>query len=219
MRPPTADAPVKLGAGWAVVDALLSPVECDTVAAACAARRWPDIPDALVRWIMDDRWAPLVLPTLGPDVRFLREQLVTKPPRADVRVPWHQDSGYARVPTEFVTCFVALEDITLANGCLWVLPDSGRDGLVDHVPSAYWREVATPVEEPGVPVELARGSALVLSSFTFHRSGGNTTDGLRPAWMVQFCRADALDTAGAPIAGPPCPLVATAGRWRTRPGR
>ena len=215
MRPATADEPVDLGEGWAVVDALLSDAECDALAATVEARRWPDIPDALVDWIMDPRWAPLVVPTLGPEVRFLREQVVTKTPRADVQVPWHQDSGYARVPTEFVTCFLALDDITIANGCLWVLPGSHLGGLVDHRPSGYWREVAAAVDDPGVPIELARGSALVFSSFTLHRSGGNGTDGRRPAWMAQFCRADALDTAGAPLSG--CPVVADAGGWLDRP--
>ena len=68
----------------------------------------------------DERWAPIVLPLLGTDdARLYWEQAVAKPPQARTELPWHQDNGYTPlVPEEYVTCWLALDDATIDNGCL-----------------------------------------------------------------------------------------------------
>lgn len=207
--------PVDVATGWTTVD-LFTPDECDAIAGVCADRHWPDIPPELRAWIMDPRWADLAIPFLGPDVRFLREQVVTKPPNAVTEVPWHQDTGYARVTGEFLTFFVALDDISLDNGCLWMVSGSHRRGPLDHVRSGNFLEIAESVGQAGEPVVLAQGRAAVFSSLMLHRSGGNRTGGTRPAWMVQFGRRDVVDpSTGATPEG--CPLVAEGGVWLDRP--
>src|SRR5690606_22202254 len=58
---------------------------------------------------------------IGPDVRLYWDQAVYKKPEADRDFPWHQDNGYAFVePQQYLTCWVALSDATLENGCPWV---------------------------------------------------------------------------------------------------
>ncbi len=198
--------------GWTVIDGFLSPDECDRLSRVLTTRHWPVIPDELVAWILDARWADLVLPILGPDVVFLREQMVTKAPRSQATVPWHQDSGYAPIVGEFLTGFVALDDITVDNGCLWMAPGSQTGGPVEHRASGYHREVVSPVAEPGEPVPLARGGVALFSSLLHHRSGPNNTDNTRPAWMVQFGPARLLDSAtGDPVTR--YPSVAVDGMW------
>lgn len=202
--------------GWTVVDGLFTPQECSTIRAVCDGRRWPTIPDDLVTWIADPRWAAVVVPVLGPDVRFVREQVVTKAPFAEAEVPWHQDDGYSRVAGVQLTCFVALDAITPDNGCLEMATGSHRRGPLDHVPAGYLKTVADGVEDPVVAVPLRTGSAAVFSSLTLHRSGANRTSGTRPAWMLQFCTATAVDRAtGGPVEG--CPLVAADGQWLDHP--
>src|SRR5690606_1861760 len=49
--------------------------------------------DALVDVVCDERWADLVLPLLGPDVRLYWEQAVAKDPGTGTELPWHQDNG------------------------------------------------------------------------------------------------------------------------------
>jgi ectoine hydroxylase-related dioxygenase (phytanoyl-CoA dioxygenase family) len=198
--------------GWIVVEDLFNTSETDALAAALAARRWPRVTPEVAAWIRDARWACVVLPALGPDVRFVREQVVTKAPRSDAEVPWHQDGAYARIAGEFLTCFLALDDMDTANGCLWLLAGSSRGGLVQHVPQGYLQVVADPPDAPGEAVPLRRGSLVTFSSLTFHRSGPNACDGVRPAWMLQFAPGDVRDRAtGAPAKV--CPVVARGGRW------
>src|SRR5262245_17686279 len=72
--------------------------------------------------------APMV-ELLGRDVRLYWDQAVSKPPGATSDVPWHQDNGYMPVePEEYVTCTVAVDAMTRANGCLWIQPGSHRQG-------------------------------------------------------------------------------------------
>jgi phytanoyl-CoA dioxygenase PhyH len=209
--PPSVDARLR-DVGWAVVGSFLTQSECDALGSALMNRGWPRVSPELAKWIRDPRWGALTVPYLGPDIRFIREQVVTKAPRSQEEVPWHQDSGYARVAGEFLTCFLALDDINVDNGCLWIVSASHRDGLVPHMPDGYLRILAVPPDHAGQPIPLARGSVAVFSSLTIHRSGANRTGGTRPVWMLQFAAADVRDVAtGAPAQG--CPVVAQAGEW------
>ena len=70
---------------------------------------------------------------IGPDARLYWEQAVYKLPHNPDPVPWHQDNGYTYVePQAYLTCWVALVDATLDNGCVWVVPGLHRRGTLDH---------------------------------------------------------------------------------------
>src|SRR5215210_2615116 len=88
----------------------------------------------LTRVATDERWAPIVLPLLGTgDARLYWEQAVAKPPQARTELPWHQDNGYTPlIPEEFVTCWLALDDADVENGCIWVIPGSHRNGTLAY---------------------------------------------------------------------------------------
>ncbi len=93
-----------------------------------------------------------------------------------------------------------------------MLPGSHRRGPVDHAPSGQILRVDLDVDDPGVPVPLDQGSVLAFSSLTFHRSGPNVTEDARPAWLVQFCVAGAVDERrGVPFLDGP--VVAAGGSW------
>ncbi len=197
------------------VGSLFDRDETRALTSACHGRQGPRGSGELQRWIADPRWAPLAIGHLGPDVRLVRQQLVTKAPTSAGVVPWHQDRAYGRVAGEFLTFFVALDDITVDNGCLWMLSGSHRHGLAEHSPRGYLLEIVEPLGVEGEPVALAPGQAVAFTSLTHHRSGPNASVGTRPAWMVQFCAADACDTAtGAPLDG--CPMMASDGAWLER---
>jgi len=186
---PTALAAALDAEGFVVVDRWFTSAEVDELTAVLAARRWPVVPDELLPWLGADRWRDLVVPLVAPEVAVVREQLVTKAASSPAEVPWHQDDAYARIEGGFLTSFIALDEITLDNGCLWMLPGSHRDGPREHRRRGSLHEVAEPPDDPGVAVPLERGSMVVFRSLTVHRSGPNATDGTRPAWMVQFAPA------------------------------
>jgi len=123
---------------------------------------------------------------IGPDVRLYWDQAVYKKPGAVDEFPWHQDNGYTYVePQRYLSCWVALVDATVENGCPWVVPGRHREGTLAHERSELgWRCL----REPGgaLPVPARAGSIVVFSSLTPHRTGPNATRGVRKAYIVQF---------------------------------
>lgn len=66
-------------------------------------------------------------------VRFWHDQLFYKPAHHGGVVAWHQDYSYWRrtTPMQHLTCWVALDDVTKQNGCLYYIPKSHTWGLLD----------------------------------------------------------------------------------------
>jgi ectoine hydroxylase-related dioxygenase (phytanoyl-CoA dioxygenase family) len=124
---------------------------------------------------------------LGPDVNLYWDQAVYKKPEKPRRFPWHQDTGYTFVqPQHYLTCWVALTDATVDNGCPWILPGVHRAGTLLHrwIDPIGWECLN---DAPGaVPAEVPAGGAVVFSSLTPHLTGPNTTDAPRKAYIVQY---------------------------------
>jgi phytanoyl-CoA hydroxylase len=123
---------------------------------------------------------------IGPDVRLYWEQAVYKKPGTRDEFPWHQDNGYNFVePQQYLTCWVALSDATLANGCPWVVPGLHRRGTLRHEMTPLgWRCLEAP--EGALAAPARAGSIVVFSSLTPHRTGPNSSAELRKAYIVQL---------------------------------
>jgi phytanoyl-CoA hydroxylase len=123
---------------------------------------------------------------IGPDVRLYWDQAVYKKPRSEKVFPWHQDNGYTYVePQQYLTCWIALTDATLDNGCPWVIPGAHRAGTLRHwMTEAGWQCVEDAPEAVALP--LRAGSVALFSSLTPHRTGPNRTDRVRKAYIVQL---------------------------------
>lgn len=131
-------------------------------------------------------FADLCHDLVGPDVRFYWDQAVYKKPGTDEPFPWHQDNGYAFVePQQYLTCWIALTDATLDNGCPWIVPGLHRRGtLAHHLTDAGY--VCLDHPEGAVPVEVPAGSVVVFSSLTPHATGPNRSGEVRKAYITQY---------------------------------
>jgi phytanoyl-CoA hydroxylase len=211
--------------GFELVGPLFTPEECDRIIAdveqaafELALGEASDGPlsyrpmmhlasPALQAVATDARWASIVLPLLAregephPGARLYWEQAVAKPPQARTELPWHQDNGYTPLlPEEYVTCWLALDDADVDNGCLWIQPGSHRQGTLQHRNGTGPFRVGYDGDDEGVPVPVPRGHVLVFSSLMLHRSGPNVTDRERRAWIIQFCPGDAVSKlSGKPL--------------------
>ena len=65
-------------------------------------------------------------------VRFWHDQLFYKPAKKGGVVAWHQDYSYwtRTKPIAHITCWTALDDATIENGCLHYIAGSHRWGLL-----------------------------------------------------------------------------------------
>jgi ectoine hydroxylase-related dioxygenase (phytanoyl-CoA dioxygenase family) len=70
---------------------------------------------------------------LGPDTDLYFNQKVYKNPHGTNSFSWHQDDAYGPVePAPYLTLWIAINDATIENGCISVLPGSHKRGLVEH---------------------------------------------------------------------------------------
>jgi ectoine hydroxylase-related dioxygenase (phytanoyl-CoA dioxygenase family) len=140
---------------------------------------------------------------IGPSVRLYWDQLVYKHPETPREFPWHQDNGYTYVePQQYLTCWVALTDATTANGCPWIAPGFHTLGTLDHRWTELGFECLDETPNNALPLELSAGSIAVFSSLTPHRTGPNTTDAVRKAYILQYAADGAVVH---PLEGPPVP--------------
>ena len=137
---------------------------------------------------------------VGPNVKMMQSMLFMKSAGKPGQA-WHQDE--AHIPTRdrsLTGVWIALDDATVDNGCLWVLPCSHRAGVLypirdhgdprfDPTPGAYGFDRT---EEDAVPVELPAGSAVIFDGYLLHRSLPNRRGGMRRALVNHYMSAESL---------------------------
>ena len=138
---------------------------------------------------------------IGPNVKMMQSMLFIKSEGKPGQA-WHQDE--AHIPTRdrsLTAVWIALDDATVENGCLWVIPGSHRAGVLHPVRDQHDARFDCTQEAYGfgyreqdaVPVELPAGSAVVFDGYLLHRSLPNSgRRGLRRALVNHYMSAESL---------------------------
>ena len=133
------------------------------------------------------------------DSLLLQSMYIFKQPNIGGEVACHQDSTFLYTePLDIVGLWFALEDATVENGCLWAIPGGQRHGLKSRwvrTPGSKMRfEVfdAKPWDEKRlVPIEISKGSLILLNGLLPHRSFENRSAQSRHAYTLHLIHADA----------------------------
>jgi ectoine hydroxylase-related dioxygenase (phytanoyl-CoA dioxygenase family) len=157
---------------------------------------WPALKDN----VFERRATSIARQLIGDDAVLDYDQFLAKRPRRPGAVfAWHQDLGYwpsGTPDTRTVTCSLALDDATLENGCLRVVPGSHLEArLRPHRPMAWTSAPELRDEAHTLSVELGagdhvvalpvpRGGITVHNERIVHGSAGNQTDGWRRTYVV-----------------------------------
>ena len=103
---------------------------------------------------------------------------------------WHQDSGVGLAEadeTQMVTCWVAVTEATVENGCLQVVPKSHRQGVALHCTTG---QLGIPDEfielEQAIPVPLNPGGVLLFHPMCKHCSLDNHSDSFRWSFDLRY---------------------------------
>ena len=130
---------------------------------------------------------------IGPQVRLYWDQLVYKRPATAVEFPWHQDNGYTFVlPQQYLTCWIALTDATIENGCPWIMPQVHQSGTLAHRWTSLGFECFETAPAGAIPMPVSAGSVVVFSSLTPHRTGPNLTTDIRKSYILQYAPDGAM---------------------------
>lgn len=123
---------------------------------------------------------------IGPDVRLYWDQAVYKKTEKVQEFPWHQDNGYSFVvPQQYLTLWTPLVDVDVANGCPWIAPGLHHMGTLEHWPTEIGL-VCLEQADGAVPAPARIGDVVVFSSLAPHRTGPNTSEAVRKAYILQY---------------------------------
>jgi phytanoyl-CoA hydroxylase len=143
---------------------------------------------------------------IGPaDALALQSMYIFKQPLIGGEVGCHQDATFLYTDPITVTGFwVALEDATLNNGCLWAEPGGHRTalrkvfkraGATDADGTLFEELDRTPLPDPHggtlVPLEVEAGTLIVLHGLLPHWSDINRSPASRHAYSVHCIDASA----------------------------
>ena len=122
---------------------------------------------------------------------LLQSMYMFKQPGIGGEVTWHQDSTYLYTePLSVFGLWVALEDATIQNGCLWALPGRHREPLRNryrYIDGVLTTEVLEPTPWPDddkIPLEVPQGTLVLLHGSLPHRSDTNYSDKSRHAYTL-----------------------------------
>lgn len=160
--------------------------------------RHEDFP-AVESFLMSDRMRDAATALIGPTPHLFVEQFVVKGADSGASFAWHQDGGYVGFDHKpYVTFWIALDPATEENGCVYILPRD-LDRQPDVEPHRWDEENKEKVgydgDEPGIPITCPAGTIVAFSSLTLHRSGANSTDRRRRAYICQYTPEPMIDPA------------------------
>ncbi|MDE2125022.1 MAG: phytanoyl-CoA dioxygenase family protein [Armatimonadetes bacterium] len=139
------------------------------------------------------------LPWWDGSVKCMQSMLFVKPPQFQGQA-WHQDEIY--IPTRdrsLIGAWIALDDATVENGCLWVIPGSNKTGyLYPQHNHGQPDEFDTGQQSYGfdtsneTPVEVKAGTVVFFNGYLLHRSARNRSSIYRRVLVNHYCNAWSL---------------------------
>lgn len=146
----------------------------------------------------DPRILDILATIWAPDIEFLSDKIVYKSARTDYASPWHQDWPYWHGAHK-ISVWLALDDATIQNGCMKLLPGSHRH-VETHdagptVAGTFGNSVRpeTVEEAQAVTAAVEAGGAVFFHDLALHASHPNASGADRWAWIGTYRDAKADD--------------------------
>ena len=155
-----------------------------------------DLVEGLADSVLHRRALAIAERLLGVELGLDFDMLIDKAPHTDAETPWHQDAAYwldaeLELPDgRGISCWIALDEATVENGCMWFVPGSNRFDIWPHHRAGG---DSGPIEiDAGIqgceraPRPLRPGSCTFHGERTLHYSRGNETSGHRRAFITNY---------------------------------
>ena len=151
--------------------------------------------DTFAAYVRSPRLAGMAKRLTGSDtIHLFHDQALVKEPGPSAPSPWHQDQPYwpSKEPG-MISCWMALDDVTIDRGAMQFVPGSHRWGEYDPVSfTGDGDQLFNMLDEDhraqwkAVPVELKAGDCTWHHGLTFHFTRPNTTDHVRRAFVTIY---------------------------------
>ena len=203
--------------------------------------QWPSYHQPILNRVrLDTRFAELLEPLIGGDLKQIINQVHWKAPGSLGDFAWHQDSRSRRPPSAFrnlaaayVQTGLAIDPHTPESGGMRFIPrshllgDLGMDcskKALGSAPTGAALEAVGLSESAAVDLVLEPGDLALWSPYLVHCSGTNRSDHKRRFYINGYVRAEDCDRgewafrAGRPVPFGPRPALVHYEELHERPG-
>ncbi len=132
---------------------------------------------------------------IGPNIVLFSSHIISKAKGDGLAVPWHQDGIYWDLePMDVVTLWLAIDESTVENGCMRVIPRTHTLGPLEHVketnPEGKVLDRGLKPEfvdeAQAVNCELKPGDCSFHAPYLIHGSTRNTSQKRRCGYTMRF---------------------------------
>jgi phytanoyl-CoA hydroxylase len=155
-------------------------------------QRLADTHVGMAELILDPRLGEIAATLAGLDgIRVWHDQALIKPPYGNPTA-WHLDDPFWSFDSgDAISIWIALDDATVENGCLWYLPGSQRDARFDQTPigenfGALFDLYPEWLELEPVAAPCRAGTAIFHNGLVAHAAGANMTPRPRRAMTCAY---------------------------------
>lgn len=157
----------------------------------------------LFRYLTDPRVLDVIEDFIGPDIVLWSSHFIAKPKGNGKAVPWHTDGAYwgnRLSPMEVITLWLAVDESSVENGCMRVIPGSqetvkasleeayeGVDSSQNVFPTRLRPEWVD--EDKAVNLELQPGEIHFHDAWTIHGSNPNFSTKRRCGYTMRYMPA------------------------------
>jgi len=203
--------------------------------------QWPSYHQPVLNRVrLDTRFAELLDPLIGSDLKQIINQVHWKAPGSLGDFAWHQDSrfrrpdsAYRNLATAYIQTGLAIDPHTPESGCMRIIPrshlrgDLRMDGTVKALGSAMTDAALAEVglcEADAIDLLLEPGDLALWSPYLVHGSGKNSSAHKRRLYINGYVRAGDCDRGewafrnGEPVPLGPEPALVHFEDLRERPG-
>jgi phytanoyl-CoA hydroxylase len=153
------------------------------------------------RYLAQAKMVETLTQVIGPDVKCMQSMLFIKASGKPGQA-WHQDEFFIPTRDRSLTGgWIAMDDATVENGCLWVIPGSHKHGIIwpqrqhdDRRFDCSGEAIYFPYrDDDAIPVEVPAGSIVFFNGYLLHRSLPNRAQsGYRRVLVNHYMSAQSL---------------------------
>lgn len=164
-----------------------------------------EISQAYLEVMASSAMTEMVADLIGPDVKLHHTKINSKQPGAATEVKWHQDFAFTPHSNDsVVTALLMVDEVTLENGPLEVLPGSHlgpvhslwHDGVFT---GAVDEQVAADMQARAVSCTGPAGSVCLMHTRLAHGSAANRSSAPRTLFICVYSAGDAMPLTPNPV--------------------
>jgi phytanoyl-CoA hydroxylase len=160
------------------------------------------ISETMKKYVAHPSYVDVLTQIIGPNVKCMQSMLFVKASGKPGQA-WHQDETYIPTRDRSLTGgWLAMDDATVENGCLWILPGSHKRNVIypqrpaDNDPRFDCAGITYKFpyrDEESVPVEVKAGSLVFFNGYLLHRSLPNyAKSGYRRVLVNHYMSAESF---------------------------